>query len=245
MPRKYAGPLQPGKKSAYAPGNRKNKKKSKDVNKKPKLNYRSLNTYSFVRETMPETTSFTIIPNGTDHAAMGYLMFSTLKFADLVNAATEFGSIFARYKVSMIKTILTPLFTENPSGFSPYSPSLRITRINTKWLNVPFIVGANADMQLAQLAQFQTKSVKPYASRRSLIITTRWPGVSEQAVVDNLSAEIETRKPMPWLNITSQSNVPLKHNSIIFAERTDGQALDANWKYRVVHKIYFRCAQVG
>ncbi len=215
-----------------------------------KTNYRSTNVYRFTRETLPLTLSFNLIPAGTSFPAMGYLKFDNLQFNQLVNSTAEFGALFARYKVDKIVTSLTPMFqTTNSDNAATarydYSSGLRITRINTKYLNEDFQIQSDADDQLRELAQFQTKSVTNYASPRSLTITTLNPGVRTKGVLDSTGAEIDTRAPCPWLNATSETNVPLSHNSVVFAERTDGGGLNANWKYRVVHKLFFRCSQVG
>jgi len=232
-----------------------NRKKTRKTSKaRPmrslKNNYSSQNVYRFVRETMPETRSFTIIPAGTAFPAMGSLHFSALSFLDLVQATNDFGNLFARYKIDKIETILTPLFqkvNETYSAGAVYSlsPALRITRVNTKWFNGPLNFGATSDAVLAELAQVQAKSITNYASKRSLKLITNNPGVAVKGILDNTNTELSVRKPAPWLNITTQSDVPLKHNSAIFAERVDGGTLTTDWKYRVVHKIYFRCSQVG
>lgn len=215
-----------------------------------KTNYRANNVYRFCRETMPVTQSFNIIPAGGAFPAMGYLSFDNLQFNQLVSATTEFGALFARYKVDRIVTYLTPLFTEvNSDNASTarydYSPNLKITRINTKWLNEDFSVAADSEAQLRVLAQFQSKSVSNYASKRSLKLETKNPGVRKKGVLDSTGVEIDVRAPCPWLNASLETNVPLSHNSLIFAERTDGGGLNANWKYRVTHKVWFRCAQVS
>lgn len=215
-----------------------------------KTNYRANNVYRFVRETMPQTLSFTLIPAGASFPSIGYLNFDNLQFNQLVQAQAEFGALFARYKVDKIVTILTPMVdsTYRPvagvSGY-PFTAALRITRVNTKWLNEPFAIQANSDLQLAELAQLQTKSVSNYASKKSLIMTTINPGVSKRGVVNSTGAEIDVRGPCPWLNITSDSDIPLQHNSMLFAERTDGGSLDDSFRYRVVHKVFFRTSQVG
>ncbi len=227
------------------------RKRAKVLRSKPmkSLSYRTIKTYSFVRETLPLVLPFTIIPAGTSFSAMGYLNFDNLQFNQLINGVLDFGNLFARYKVDKIVTILTPMIQETANastGWNPQlSPGLRITRINTRWLNEPFAVAADADDQLRELAQIQSKKVSPYASKRSLKLITRNPSVSERSVLDTTNTEIDVNRPMPWLNIANQSDVPLKHNSLIFAERTDGTNLDVNYRYRVVHKIYFRCSQVG
>ena len=215
-----------------------------------KTNYRATNVYRFCRETLPQTLSFSLIPAGSSFPAMGYLNFDNLQFNQLPEATSDFGNLFARYKVDKIVTYLTPLFQEAESNNAStarydYSPNLKITRVNTKYLNEDFAVSANADDQLLQLAQFQSKSVTQYASKRSLKLETKRPGVRKKGILDSTGTEIDTRAPMPWLNASIETNVPLSHNSIIFAERIDGGGLNANWKYRVTHKIWFRCSQVS
>lgn len=212
--------------------------------------YKTQSVHRFVRETMPLTLPMVIIPAGASFPAMGSLSFDNLQFNQLVASTGDFGNLFARYKVDKIETILTPMFqevtAESSGAFMPgNTPALRITRVNTKWLNQPLTLGANSDAVLAELAQMQSKSVTPYASRRSLKLITYNPGVSKRDVLDTTNTEIETNGPAPWLNISNQADVPFKHNSHIFAERTDGQAVTTDWKYRVVHKVYFRCVQVG
>lgn len=213
-----------------------------------KSSYRAQNVYRFVRETIPQTLGFSLIPAGSSFPQMGYLDFDNLQFNQLVQAQAEFGALFARYKVDKIVTVLTPMIQQvvqpGATGIS-YTAALRITRVNTKWLNEDFEIQADADDQLAELAQLQGKSVSNYASPRSLTLTTVNPGMIQKSIVDSADELVETRVPSKWLNISSEANVPLKHNSLLFAERVDGGALDASWKYRVVHKIYFRCAQVG
>ena len=134
-----------------------------------KTNYRSINNYRFVRETLPQTLPFSIIAAGASFPAMGYLEFANLQFNQLVQSTTEFGNLFARYKVDKIETILTPLWeqvVDNPATYST-SPALRITRINTKYLNGPTSLGTNSDAVLGELAQIQSKTVTPYAPHRS------------------------------------------------------------------------------
>lgn len=78
-----------------------------------------------------------------------------------------------------------------------------------------------------------------------MTITTYNPGVTKGSLV-NLAGTVEDfRGKQPWMNIAGQSDIPFKHNAVIFAQRTDGYALDTNWRYRVVHKMYFRCSQVA
>ncbi len=211
--------------------------------------YKGMNTHRFVRETLPLTLPFSIITAGTSFPAMGYLEFANLQFNQLVQATPEFGALFARYKVDKIETILTPMFQETvaTTDTSAYNNSggLRITRINTKYFNGPISLGTTSDAVLGELAQIQSKSVTPYASKKSLKIVTYNPYIVERGVVDSTNTEISTAMPAPWLNINNQSDVPFKHNSVLFAERVDGGAVNTNWKYRMVHRVTFRVTQVG
>lgn len=243
----------PGKKAAMRKraAARKAKKGARPMRSLPST-YKAVNIHRFVRETMPQTKSFHIVPAGSAFPAMGKLVFDSLSFNLLANGVTDFGNLFARYKIDKIETILTPLFGEVTETYGPnanysLSPALRITRINTKYFNGPLDFGSTSDAVLSQLAQIQSKSVTPYASRRSLKMTTYNPGVYETAIEDNTNPpqEITVRAPGTWLNISTQNDVPFIHNSAIFAERTDGSDLTDAWKYRVVHKVYFRCSQVG
>jgi len=251
MPVRHTRRHYPGKKAAMARRRRQTRRTSKARPMRAlKTNYRSQNVYRFVRETIPQTLQFSIIPAGLSFPAMGTLAFNNLQFNQLVQSTADFGNLFARYKVDKIETILTPMFQEvtapSTGAFLPSNTAaLRITRVNTKWLNAPLNLGANSDDVLRELAQIQSKSVTPYASHRSLKLVTYNPGVVCRDVVDTTNTEINTRQPAPWLDIGNQADVPLKHNSAIFAERTDGQAVTTDWKYRVVHRVYFRVSQVG
>jgi len=212
-----------------------------------KTNYRSQNVYRFCRETLPEATTFSIIPTaaGTATPAMGYLTFENLQFGQLAKPA-EFEGLFARYKVDKIQTTLIPMFDNMPANPNVASSvNLEITRVNSKWISGAFPIQTISSLkQMEALAQFQAKSKSLYASRRPLVITTMNPGVAEKTVIDSTGTEIQTRGPMPWLPL-AQHTVPLKHNSVLFASRVDGTDMDVSWKYRVTHKIWFRCAQVG
>lgn len=209
-----------------------------------KTNYRSINEYRYVRETMPSTASFTIIPSA-NFAAMGYLSFENLQFNQLPNY-TEFVNLYARYKVDKIITTLVPLYQTTTQV--NHSAQLELTRVNTKWLSGPFPISANADLQLAELAQLQGKTKSLYASQKPLRLVTLNPGVEQRDVVDAAGNEVDSRKPMPWLSLGGTNaaiDVPLRHNALIFAARIDGQNLDATYKFRVTHQVFFRCSQVG
>ncbi len=212
-------------------------------------NYRSLNVYRFMRETLPSTATFTLIP-AANYGAMGYMSFENLQFNQLPGAS-DFENLFARYKVDKIVTTLTPLFQEvisdNASSASA-SQQLEITKVNTKWMNGDFPIAATSDAQLSELAQLQAKTKSLYASKRPLTLITTSPGVEGRSVVDSGGNEVDARRTCPWLALSGPHqaiDVPFKHNALIFAARVDGNSLTTDWKFRVTHKVYFRCSQVG
>lgn len=210
--------------------------------------YRVLNTYRFMRETIPQTATFTLIA-AANYGAMGYMSFENLQFNQL--PGFQDFNLFARYKVDMIITELVPMIQEVVSDTTTgiaTSPQLEITKVNTKYMNSDFPIAATSDAQLAELAQLQAKTKCLYASRKPIKIITKNPGINARSVVDSAGNEVDARKASPWLSLSGPNasvNVPFKHNAIIFAARTDGQSLTLDWKYRVTHKIYFRCSQVG
>ena len=211
--------------------------------------YGGINVYRFVRETLPSTATFTLIA-AANYGAIGYMSFENLQFNQLPGNS-DFYNLFARYKVDKIVTTLTPMFdtvTADAGGSITYSPQLEITKVNTKWMNGDFPIAANADLQLQELAQLQTKTQTLYASRKPLTLVTMNPGVEGRSVVDSAGNEVDARRTCPWLALSGPHqaiDVPFKHNSVIFAARVDGQSLTTAWKFRVTHKVYFRCSQVG
>lgn len=217
-----------------------------------KTNYRALNVYRFVRETLPQTATFQLIAQGAgSYPAMGYMNFDNLQMNQLPGIGSDMSNLFARYKVDKIVTKLTPLWEENVvqqgivagPGLTD-GPQLEITRVNTKYMIVDFPIQATAQDQLTELAQLQAKSVGKYSRKTPLTLTTLNPGTAAKTVVDAGGTEVESRGSSPWLS-WGTTNIPLKHNSIIFGRRIDGGPLTVEWKYSVTHKIYFRCSQVG
>lgn len=216
-----------------------------------KTNYRAINEYRFMRETMPFTTAFTIIPAGPGFPAMGYLSFENLQFNQLPSYS-DFQNLYARYKVDKIVTTLVPMFDLAPMVQPPVnvaaSANLEITRVNTKWMNGDFPISANSDLQLAELAQLQAKTRTLYTSKKTLKLITKYPGCEGRSVVNAAGNEVDARRTSPWLALQGPHqaiDVPFKHNAILFASVVDGSGLTTNWKYRVHHQVYFRCAQVG
>lgn len=220
-----------------------------------RLDYRGQpNVYRFMRETLPSTVTFQIIPQGAgSFPDMGVMSFENLQFNQLPGN-TDFINLFARYKVDKIVTTLTPLFQEvilgsnwpNPPG--GISPQLEITKVNSKWMNGDFPIATTAQDQLTELAQIQAKTKTLYAQKKPITLVTTAPGTEGRSVVDSTGNEVDARRTCPWLALSGPHqavNVPFKHNAVIFAAKVDGSALTTEYKYRVTHKIYFRCSQVG
>lgn len=206
-------------------------------------NYRSINAYRFCRETIPQTATFSMIAAGPGLPQMGYMSFENLQFNQLPGY-TDFSNLFARYKIDMIVTTMIPLYQTTTQV--NHQSQLEITKVNTKYLNGDFPISANADLQLAELAQLQSKTTTLYAQDKPIKLITKSPGVLVRSVLDSLGNEVDARNSCPWLSLNTDSmKIPFKHNAIIFGARVDGQGLTTDWKYRVTHKLYFRCSQVG
>ena len=213
-----------------------------------KTSYRNLNVYRFVRETLPQTATFNLIPQGPgSYPAMGYMSFENLQMNQLPGITADMNNLFARYKVDKIVTKLMPLWEETinlTTNSTTISPELEVTRVNTKYMIGDFPIKPTTVEMLTELAQLQAKSVSKYSRRKPLYITTINPGTKNKTVIDASGTEVDSRGGSPWLS-WGTTNVPLKHNSIIFARPVDGAELTDQWKYSVTHKIYFRCSQVG
>ncbi len=111
-----------------------------------RLSYRAPNKYLFCRETVPATIKPTLIGPAATEQNIGYLNFENLKMEQLADFVSDFGSLFANYKVSKIQTILTPMWsntvmdvTTNTSDNAGFS-DLLVTRVNTKYLNNEFTI---------------------------------------------------------------------------------------------------------
>lgn len=258
MPPKRTGRRHyPGKKAATAKRGRQTRRtRSRTSAARPMRalsnNYRALNVYRFFRETLPQTVTFNLIPQGAgSYPAMGYMNFDNLQMNQLPGIVDDMAKLFARYKVDKIVTKLTPLWEEQVvqqgivagAGLTD-GPQLEITRVNTKYMIVDFPIATSAQDQLTELAQLQSKSVSKYSRRKPLTLITMNPGTTASTVVDAGGSEVESRGASPWLS-WGTTNVPLKHNSIIFGRRIDGGPLTNEWKYSVTHQIFFRCSQVG
>lgn len=255
MPPKRTGRRHyPGKKAVVAKRGRQTRRRTSRARpmRALKTNYRAMNVYRFVRETLPQTVTFELIEQGAgSYPVMGYMNFDNLQMNQLPGITDDMSKLFARYKVDKIVTKLTPLWEEQVvqqgivagAGLTD-GPQLEITRVNTKYMIVDFPIQTTAQAQLTELAQLQAKTVGKYSRKTPLTLITMNPGTKASTVVSATGAEVASRAASPWLS-WGTTNIPLKHNSIIFGRRIDGGPLTAEWKYSVTHQIFFRCSQVG
>lgn len=240
-------PKQPRReRNPYKGKTRPSAKRRGRVGRNVRPNYRSIKTYEYFRETLPNTVTFQLIEQGTgSYAAMGYMSFENLQFNQLPGS-TEFANLYARYKVDKIVTTLTPLYQDTTQV--NHSAQLEITKVNTKWMNGDYPIAADATAQLTALAELQAKTKTLYASKKPITLVTKNPGVEGRSVVDSSGNEVDARTSCPWLSLSGPNaaiDVPFKHNALIFASRIDGGPIDATYIYRVTHRVFFRCSQVG
>lgn len=254
----YKGPIKYTGRSRYLRVKKKKQyKKIGYAKRKLKLSYRAINTYKFVRETQPQIVVPTILEGTGTNPNIGYFQFNDLKIDDLPNWS-EFENLFARFKVSCIVTTLIPMaqgtlaLSDMTALAQTLSANAKVTRVNTKWLNKDFEVASNAEDQLKELAQIQSKSVSLYQRKYPLKIVTKRPGMQSITLVDPeadpalSSNQIVTRSGSKWLNCEDGSQVLFSHNNLLFLERLDGSDMASNFgRYYMTHKIYFSVAQVG
>lgn len=216
-------------------------------------NYRTINSYRFVRETLPQQIAPTIISGTGTQANIGYFQFSDIFMSSLPNWS-EFKNLFARFKVSCIVSTLIPMAMETTSISDQSNTELalsanaKITRVNTKFLAKDFQVKDTAEEQLKELAQIQAKSVSLYTRKKPLTLVSKKPG---QYIItledpDDQDSGITTRASGKWQNTGDGEALKFAHNNILFLEKLDGSDMSGNFgRYYITHKIYFSVSQVG
>lgn len=220
-----------------------------------RTNYRAINKYRFVRETADITLAPTLIPAPAGQVGnMAYFNFNNITITDLVNW-TEYQNLFASYIIDKIETYLVPMFTSTENigviGNNPAeSYQLMVTRINTKYLNEPFQISADAEEQRDVLAQIQSKSRSLYATKKWLKLVSYNPKpreiLSTQAG-NNPANDYSQLSRKRWMSTTGDAaNQVFQHNQIVFFDRLDGNAIQASQlNYRVWTRITFRVSQVA
>ena len=220
------------------------------------------NTYSFIRETRPTTIDIgaNATPGVTIIAGTGAIpdiaVFEFANFSiDQLPGFTEFSSLFASYKIDKIETVLIPQWEQtvqqsiNPQtgvwSNTGYIPNLMITRINTKYLPNGYSIKTTAEENRDQLAQIIKKTRSLYGNRKWLNINTLHPRVFQE-IEDGQGGQNLTTKASPWLTTADAADQEYSMNDIMFADRLDGSNLSVGlYKYRMYHRVHFRCSFVG
>jgi hypothetical protein len=220
------------------------------------LGYRRPAQFMFHRETMPSTKSLDILAAAGNQPAMGYLQFR-LNMDSLVNTS-DFSNLFANYRVTCIVTTLTPLFDgtianlmqTGETGFDPiqtYSAQCIVTKVHGKYLNEPFQISTNGLTQREELAQIQAKTKTKMLKPRDIKLVTKYPATYTvgQADPDQPATQSVERGKSRWLSLQDDRDMEFVHNDTIFVERVDGRDVTSDFKFRVTHKVYFKCSYVG
>lgn len=260
--KRYVGPKRAFNRMRYYANLNKKRKMAKKAYRKPgqarpmsdlRLTYKGIpNQYRFCRE---EVSSVIDIHDSLVSAAgtISVVNLDNFKMNLLSNFVTEFSPLFANYKLDMLVFYLNPLFTVSTGeafatgGVS--TPELNITRINTKYLNVPLNLGTTDAAVRAALAQLQMKTTSRYGTKYPLKLITKYPRIFQVIQptqgVGGVSSEFVT-EPGKWLDIRNSSDVEFGTNHSLVFQKRDQSAIQAGvYKYQLVTKAYFRCSQVG
>lgn len=220
------------------------------------------NQYRFVRETRPTIVDMGATGSGVSLIAgtgaipnISVLSFPNFSIDQLAGGFSEFSNLFANYKIDKIETILVPQWSQNtqqsinPSGAvwtqTAYVPNLMLTRINTKYLVNGLTLSGTAEGQRDELAQIQKKTRSLYGTKKWLKIITPKPRVFME-LEDGAGGQNLVTRPSPWLPSVQAADQEYSMNDILFADKLDGTDFSAGiYKYRMYHRIHFRCSFVG
>lgn len=219
------------------------------------------NQYRFVRETTPVTIDLgttsaiagaptvTVIAGTGAIPSTSMVHFGAFTIADLTNFVAEFHPLFANYKVDSITTYMIPQWTQSAQLYSSPATAvnlsdLLITRVNTKFLAAGYTAPATAEASRLKLSQIMMKKRSQYASRKWLKVHTTSPDVPKE-IPDGAAGVNATQQRAPWLPIASATNQQFIMNDTFFADTLNGVDVPVGiFKYRVYHKVNFRCAYV-
>lgn len=220
------------------------------------LGYRRPAQFMFHRETLPSTKSLDILAASGNQPAMGYLQFR-LNMDSLFNTS-DFSNLFANYRVTCIVTTLTPISegvyagtkdAVQPSNSANWnqSPQCIVTRVHGKYLNEPFQISTNGLTQREELSQIQAKTKTKMLRPRDIKLVTKYPATYNvvQADPDQPATQSVVRGKSRWLSWQNDRDMEFAHNDTIFVEKVDGADVTTDYKFRVVHKVYFKCSYVG
>lgn len=221
------------------------------------LGYRRPAQFMFHRETLPSTKSLDILAASGNQPAMGYLQFR-LNMDSLFNTS-DFSNLFANFRVTCIVTTLTPLFDGSPftrgseanaaisDTWQSYSGQCIVTRVHGKYLNEPFQISTNALTQREELSQIQAKTKTKMYKPRDIKLVTKYPATYNVVQADPTQPATQSvvRGKSRWLSWQDDRDMEFAHNDTVFVEKVDGRDLTTDYKFRVVHKVYFKCSYVG
>lgn len=221
------------------------------------------NQYRYVRETRPTvidlgdgaTPGVTLVAGTGAIPNISIFEFPNFSIDQLAGGFTQFNALYANYRIDKIETILIPMWSSmtqqpvNPLNGAwtgtATTPNLMMTRVNTKFLSGGYTVPATAELNRDQLAQIQKKTRSLYGNKKWLSINTTNPRV-EIDINDGSGGTNTMSAPMPWLSCETAADQEYQMNDILFADRLDGTDFVAGiHKYRMYHRIHFRCSFAG
>lgn len=154
MPRKRMNPRRPNRRRRVY-RNRYRKNGPARPMRALRTNYRAVNKYCFVRETLPKTALLGIIGGSGSDPNLGYMNFDNFKMSDLPDWS-ELQALFQTYTIDKIITYLIPTFENSQSlagaGLGYDSEQLMITRVNTQYRTDDFPLTGDANAMRAKLA---------------------------------------------------------------------------------------------
>ena len=109
------------------------------------------------------------------------------------------------------------------------------------------MVSANSHAQLQELAQIQAKTKTRMLKPRDIKLVTKYPATYNvvQADPDDDTTRSVIRGKSRWLSWQNDRDMEFAHNDTVFVERIDGNSITTDYRFRVTHKVYFKCSYVG
>ncbi len=233
------------KKYKYKPYRKKGKARPM---KALKLTYKGIpNQYRFKREEI--TSVIDLRSYATFGGTVSVLDLDNFKMNLLTNFVTDFGPLFASYKLDKLQFVLKPMWQISAMDVqgtgAVNQPELTVTRINTKYLTSPLNLGATDAAIRASLAQLQMKTETSYSGRRNLYLSTNYPRLYSK-IEDLTTATADTTIPGRWLSIQNSSDIEFALNQVVVFQKRDQSALQGGvYQYQMKAIAHFRCSQVG
>lgn len=220
------------------------------------------NQYRFIRETRPVTidigdatsTGVTLIAGTGAIPNTSVYEFGNFS-VDQLPGFPEMAALFAQYKVDKIETVLIPQWTQNvQAAITPLTggwagtgavPNLVLTRINVKYLTNGYTLPTTAEANRDKLAQVMKKTRSLYGSKKWLKVNT-WKPKVDMEIDDGVGGVNAVQTAQPWLPCATAADQRFQMNDLIFADRLDGTDFAVGiYRYRMYHRVHFRCGFVG